>query len=67
MDAKRFGEGRMLVLTRELGVDLLLSAPKRLQTALRFRLGRRLRCCGFGLLVFFRRRAGLLLESSLLL
>ena len=58
-DAKRFGEGRMLVATRELRRPILSlrAPPKRLQAALRFLrvLGRRLRC-GFGLLVFFPSR-----------
>ena len=55
-DAKRFGEGRMLVATRELRRPILplRAPPKRLQAALRFlrvRLGRRLRW--LWLLVFF--------------
>ena len=56
-DAKRFGEGRMLVATRELRRPILSlrAPPKRLQAALCFlarRLGRRLRLC-LWLLVFF--------------
>ena len=68
-DAKRFGEGRMLVATRELRRPILSlrAPPKRLQAALRFlglRLGRRLRCW-LWLLVFFPSRP--LLRLALLL
>ena len=50
----------MLVATRELRRPILSlrAPPKRLQAALRFlrvRLGRRLRCCGFGFWFSFLR------------